>query len=546
MSTHSDDRDPDGVTDSSGDSNVDSNVDARLRRSLGAQGAAPYLSSDLIANAATREAPRLVNRQRRIQAAGGMTLAVAAVTVGALVVSLPTQRAPLFLAASSSSGNTSAQGGGAASSSLKMGADAAPSDMRIAQWIDYRYEAGADLGTEASTGSVYQLKRTGTAESRLRDVAGALGVSGEAKKTTYSDPAYPTWMVGPEDGSAASVTITWAGTGDWWYNDPTAMPQVVCAAVPPADAAGGPAIDVLPVCEVPPAPAGASKAPSESDARAEALGLFGKTGLDVAADRIRVTTDPGQTTATTNLTVDGTQTALEWTVAWAPSGKIAWASGHSIDVVDRGSFGTISATDAVKRLSDYRWFGAAGPEFQGGVRLLAADMLRSADATGSPVSPDALVGPDSPVTTDANGGTATDPQAGGTKPTPQGVDPRDDPIIEPGPGKTEEPVAPPTAEPVPAPAPSVPPTAEPLPEPTIEPQPLPEKPKVVVVTVDKATSTLLMMWDADGNAWLVPGFAMQHPDGWWNTIVSLEDGVIQLPKPIEIAPLDGTVIRKEG
>ncbi len=506
-------------------------TDARLRRSLAARGTTPQLSPDLVANAPTRQTPRLVNRQRRIQAAGGATLAIAAVTVGALVVSLPTQRPPLFLAASSSASG-SAERGGPASSSLKMSADAATSDMRIAQWIDYRYEAGSGLSNEAGTGSVYQLKRAGTAESRLRDVAGALGVSGEAKKATYSDPAYPTWMIGPEDGTAASVTITWAGTGDWWYNDPTATPQVACAAAPMEDGAGGIAVGEPTACEVPPAPAGASLAPSESEARSEARALFGKTGLEVTTDDIRVTADPWQTVATTNLTVDGTQTALEWTVAWSATGRIAWASGHSIDVVDRGSFGTISEAAAVLRLSDYRWFGAAGPKFQGGMRLLANDLLRSAEATGAPVGPDALVDPDAPVAPD-NGGSTTTPPSDGTEPVAQGVDPRDDPIIEPGPGKTEEPVAPPTAEPVPAPTPPAPAV-----EPTAEPMPQPEKPKVVVVKIDTATPTLLMMWDADGNAWLVPGLAMRHPDGWWNTIVSLNDGVIELPKPIEIAPAD--------
>ena len=57
-----------------------------------------------------------------------------------------------------------------------------------------------------------------------------------------------------------------------------------------------------------------------------------------------------------------------------------------------------------------------------------------------------------------------------------------------------------------------------------------------MVTVDKAESTLLMMWDSEGNAWLVPGFAMPHPDGWFNSVISLIEGVITLPEPIEIEP----------
>jgi hypothetical protein len=59
------------------------------------------------------------------------------------------------------------------------------------------------------------------------------------------------------------------------------------------------------------------------------------------------------------------------------------------------------------------------------------------------------------------------------------------------------------------------------------------EPETVVVTVDKAEATLLMMWDADGNTWLVPGFAVQQEEGWWISVVSLVEGVIALPEPFE-------------
>jgi len=68
-----------------------------------------------------------------------------------------------------------------------------------------------------------------------------------------------------------------------------------------------------------------------------------------------------------------------------------------------------------------------------------------------------------------------------------------------------------------------------------EPVPLPT-PETVVVTVDTAEATLLLMWDSAGNAWLVPGFAMQQPEGWWNSVVSLVEGVIELPDPVAVEP----------
>jgi hypothetical protein len=91
--------------------------------------------------------------------------------------------------------------------------------------------------------------------------------------------------------------------------------------------------------------------------------------------------------------------------------------------------------------------------------------------------------------------------------------------------------------------PSVDPTVEPLPEPTLVdpmPEPLPT-PETVIVTVDEAHATLLLLWDSEGNAWLVPGYAMPHPDGWFSTVVSLIEGVITLPEPIAIEPMDGEI-----
>ena len=193
--------------------NNSDDLSSRLRQSLNARGAAPDLSDDLVSGASRRTAPRIVSRKRSLQLAGAATFAVAAATVGALVIASPFQQAPLFTA-SGASGDTTALGA----------AEDAQSDMRIGIWIDYRYVAGEGLSDQGGNGHVYQLKRSGTAEGVLVDVADALGVDGEVKKSSYFDATYPSYVVGPEDGTAPSVSISWTGTGSWWYNDPTAYP----------------------------------------------------------------------------------------------------------------------------------------------------------------------------------------------------------------------------------------------------------------------------------------------------------------------------------
>jgi hypothetical protein len=468
-------------------------VSARLRRSLNTP--SPELSADIVGGAATRTAPHVVNRGRRLQLAAATTVAVAAVAVGALVIAPTLQRGPLFTAA------------GTATPSAMGAAEDSTMDMRIANWVNYEYVAGEGLSTKGGDGHVYQLKRAGSAEQVLLDAAGAFGVDGDAHKSSYFDPAYPTYVVGSEDGTAPSVTVTWTGTGDWWYSNPAAYPPLVCTPASEEEKlVGGDAV-AGEVCAAPEVTE--NLAPSESEARSQAAALFAETGFEVDAGDIRVTADEWATTAAASLTVDGVQTAIEWSISWAPSGEISWASGHSIDVVDKGSYGTVSEKDAIGRLPDWRWYGQPGPEFQGGMmHTFDTGVARSAEADPAAEEPTAPTTDPAPTEEPGAGepGTAEPGTVEPTEPT------------EPEPG---------TVEP-----------SEPDPEPTILPEPLPtpEEPKTVVVTVEEASSTLLLMWDSAGNAWLVPGLATQNPEGWWVSVVSLVEGVIELPAPIEIEP----------
>lgn len=519
-------------------SNPHDEVEARLRRAVTAGDDAPALSPALVTEAPGRRAPRLINHGRVGRAAGSAVLAVAAVTAGSLVIAQPWQtRAPLFTAAG-------------ASDQATLGAAAAPesSDMRIGVWKQYEYVAGESLATSGGSGSVYALERSGTPESTLTDISSVFDLVGEAMRSSYFDEAYPSYVVGPEDGTAPALTITWAGTASWWYNDPEASGWWSCSspgstgeegvddtaeapAVEPTEeiAEGEILIDPIPepeVCEPPVAAEGAM--PTEDEARGEAADIFAATGLDVAASDIRIMADEWQTVASANLVVDGVTTALDWSVAWGPSGEISWAYGHAVDVVDKGEYGTVSEADAVSRLSDGRWFGAPGPDYQGGM-IGIAEMARDAS-----VSSDGMSGAAGEGTSGSAGGAtepqpAPDPGAGGTPdPMPSPIEPVDpEKPVEPAPVEPA-PVEPSPGEPTPIDP--VEPVEPPIVEPT--PEPLPE-PEVEFVTLTEADQTLLLVWDADGNAWLVPGHAYPMEEGWWSSVISLVEGVIALPEPIE-------------
>ena len=467
----------------------------RLRAGVD-RGTAPDLSSELVTGAADRTAPRLTNPALRV--AGGAVLTIAALAVAAVVV-VPslTPHAPLFTAAATS-GQTSAMS--------TEGARVA--DSKIGWWVDYNYSAGPSLSTEGGSGQVYRLAFDSTDPvQRATSLAAALGLDGTAVEAEWSDAAYPTWVVGPTDGTDKNLSLSAFGIGDWWFNDPTAAPTYVC------DDTVTPEQSVEYGCVLP-ADAPENLAPTGDEARAMAVELFASTGYTVEPGDIEIYSDDWSTSATAYLTVDGERTAITWNATWSNTGELSSASGHTLRVEAQGTFNTVSPTDAVARLDDTRWYGSPGPDFQGGVMAFATDVMRSPD----PNLVD-LAGPDDAVTDASDqGDTSTSSPVDPTVPT----EPTDSATPEPGtvdPG-TSDPVTPlPEETPIPE--------ETPLPEPT---------PEVVDVTIDNATATLVLLWDVDGNAWLVPGYAMQMEEGWWNSVVSLVDGVIELPEPMEIEP----------
>lgn len=442
-------------------SNLNDDLGQRLRSSLD-RGAAPHLSADLVSGAGDHPTPHLANPARTLRIAGSAGLLVVAVTVGALVLGPGMSRGPLFTAA------TSAQASALGAS------DAMTGDAKMMMWVEYRYSAGPSLSTAGGSGSVYQLVRdTADPRERAAELASVFGVDGDVTKAEFSDATYPTWMVGPQDGSGVNLTLSAYGTGDWWFNDPTVSSVYVCdPSVTEADAE---TYDCILPAEAP-----ANQAPTGEKARSLAKALFASTGYDVSAADIEITSSADGTSASAYLTVDGIRTALGWNAYWTNTGGLAYAYGYSVHPEARGTFGTVSPTDAVQRMADYRWFGAPGPEFQGGAMMFAKGAVED----------------DGPVAVEEPG-------------VPTG-EPTDEPTDEP---------------PVESTDPSTPSPEETLPPIDVEPTP-----EVVDVTVDNATATLLLLWDADGNAWLVPGYAMQMPEGWWNAVVSLVEGVIALPE----------------
>lgn len=232
------------------------------------------------------------------------------------------------------------------------GAVGASDKMMMINPFTYEFSAGSALSTDTGKGHVYKAQLVGTPELVLAKVAKALGLQGSVIEAEYSTKEYPQFIVGSQDGKSSSAAISWTGTGNWWFNNPLAYPQPDCLKLVKAE-------DGSEYCEsfaeqkfTP------ELMPSKSEAVAQALKIFKNTGLETSASEISFTSNEWGAYATSAMQVDGQVTSIEWSISWGINGEIASVSGHSVKLVDQGEFNTISAKDAVSRISDWRYAGS--------------------------------------------------------------------------------------------------------------------------------------------------------------------------------------------
>lgn len=273
------------------------------------------------------------------------TGALALISVGALLLgaaaALP--RTPLL----SISGNQSDP-----QISFSNGGVVASNDKMMASPINYSYVASAGLNGSAGEGKVYQLLLDGTPESTLQRAAQALGVTGSVQRSSQWNPESPSYFIGSEDGSNESLNIWWGGTGSWYYNSFVQGEGPACKLFQNADDGS---VFCAEYSEQKPTP---ELLPSNTQVIRDALRIFNNTGLEASKEDIQIYRDEWSVNATASLRVAGQETALTWNLGYDFKGRLSWASGHAVRVVDRGTYSTISAKAAVKRLSDWRWYGS--------------------------------------------------------------------------------------------------------------------------------------------------------------------------------------------
>jgi hypothetical protein len=67
----------------------------------------------------------------------------------------------------------------------------------------------------------------------------------------------------------------------------------------------------------------------------------------------------------------------------------------------------------------------------------------------------------------------------------------------------------------------------------------PIEPEIIKLKLTSAKEAMLLIYDQSGGAWLVPGYLLYNDKGWFDSIISLVEGVIELPEPVKFDIMPG-------
>jgi hypothetical protein len=246
-------------------------------------------------------------------------------------------------------------GSGSAASGGKMAAESSAdmSIMPVFSNIEYVLADGFPALPTASTGYEYPAG-VELSEDAVRTIADALGVAGDPVRGGGATVDGVAWRVGPDDGSAPTVTVSADAQGTWYYSGAWDREAAVgCAQA--IDESGNP---VGEPCPAPEPPAGV---PDEARTEQLATELFASLGLDVTTAEIDVYADEWSASASASPVLGDVRAPISWGVGYGGDEVLQWANGVLLDPIATGPFELVDVDTALARLDEQGgWWGGYG------------------------------------------------------------------------------------------------------------------------------------------------------------------------------------------
>ena len=229
-------------------------------------------------------------------------------------------------------GSMQPNAGGSAGAQSKLSAGGA-SDMIYPRGFGRNTFSSTGLSTTAGTASAFTFDaRTSSNAATVTALAAALGVAGTAEMKDGS------WLVGPQDGTAPSLSVGIDGTLSFYFSDPRINPWQCGDGSTPCAAPG--------------------TLPSDSAAIDALRSLVTSVGRDPGTFEFTAETSEGSFTRSAQAwpVVDGKRIDQSWSLELTDAGVVS-AAGSLSAIVPLGAYPIVSEQDGFKRLSDPR-FGA--------------------------------------------------------------------------------------------------------------------------------------------------------------------------------------------
>ena len=206
---------------------------------------------------------------------------------------------------------------------------------------DVEYKVFGDLQTPRVSGFAFSIALRFDAKDGLREVAAALGVSGEPIKQSKN-----TFTVGFNKDTGAGVWLWIDDAGSWWSYFPG---NTSGASAPSAGSC-----DVNSACDVG-APIKPKNLLSTDEAEARATRFLLSVGYRLNNFRLSATQNDYSTDVEGKLFIAGIPTNLGINFSFGDNGVISAASGPFVVVRRANGYYLISPEEGVKRLSDTRY-----------------------------------------------------------------------------------------------------------------------------------------------------------------------------------------------
>jgi hypothetical protein len=255
---------------------------------------------------------------------------------------------------------------------------------------------------------------------------------------------------------SADVTHYWSYQAPWSRS----MTDVGCAIPPVAE---GDTVTSVEPCSVPTPPENVPSAAQAEDLFEQMLKDLGLKPKDFITESYA---DDWNASVTGYLTIDGVRTSLSWSASYGADAELVWASGVLAEVTQAADYPRIGTAQGIERLNNDQQYGWGGPMARGGIAYDDMAVTSVDEAVASPGAPRALAQGIEPVSEELIGvtvDTAPETLAGTVDTQPETLEGTVD-IIE-------------------------------------------EYERVIEIEIVAVEEELLSLYGADGEIYLVPGYA---------------------------------------